>query len=189
MTQLPDSSIELRNMFIIKNISFRQLSLLTTLNISIQIDIKVNLLDLCFVTNKLGLYDLYVSVGEINDPILTVLMEEQFKKNILALNLPYQIKRTIVIGGFDVIITNIPGIWRRFITQSYESNIPLEIFFNSVGTKKNLGEQTIILLCENPFDVDRLTSIIKNTDYSNFDKISQINNENVLCIIQSEYKI
>lgn len=181
-------SVELRNMFIIKNISDRQASLLTTLNVSNQIDIKVNLLDISYTKKDNGLYDLYISVGNTNDEILTNIMEEQYKKNILALNLPYQIKKSIVVGAFNQVITNVPGIWRRFITQAYEVDIPLELFINSVGTKNDPIEQTIVLLCENPFDVDRLVNIIFNTNYADFDKMYQINNSDVLCIVKNEYR-
>ena len=91
------NSIEFRNMFIIKNITIEQISLLTTLNISSDFDIKVNLLDLTFTLLDTGLYKLYVSVGNTNDPIVTEIMETKFKQNISLLNLSFQIKKSIVI--------------------------------------------------------------------------------------------
>ncbi len=181
-------TVEIRNMFVIQNISVEQIALLTTLNVSKQIDIKVNLLDVCYFNKENGLYDCYLTIGVTNNIEITILMEEQFKKNILALNLPYQIKKVVVVGGFSLVITNVPGIYRRFITQAFEANIPLEINYGSFGTKTDPIEQTFLLLCKNPFDVDRLSNLILNTNYAEFDKISEINNEDVLCIVKSQYK-
>ncbi len=178
---------ELRNMFIIKNISEEKISLLTTLNVSSSFDVKVNLLDISVVLKNDNLYDMYVSVGNTNDPIITQIMETKFKENLLLLNLSYQIKQSIVIGAFNATITNIPGIWRRFVTQCYEIGTKLELFVNSVGTKNDPSEQTIVLLLENPFDVDRLLNIINQTDYQNFDKISYINVDSVLCLTKDTY--
>ncbi len=180
-------SVEQRNMFIVKNITAEQVSLLTTLNVSESFDIKVNLLDLSVQLKDNGLYNMYVSVGNTNDPVLTEIMEKKFRENMLLLNLSYQIKKSIVIGAFNLIITNIPGIWRRFLTQVYENNIVLELFMNSVGTKNDPGEQTVILLCENPFDVERLFNLIFTTDYAVFDKISNINKDSVLCLTKNTY--
>ncbi len=179
---------ELRNIFIIENISAKQISLLTTLDVSAQINIKVNIINVTYVRKENGLYNLYISVGETNSKELTIIMEEQFKKNILSLNIPYQIKQAIIVGGFNAVITNVPGIYRRFITQAYEANIPLELITDGTGTFKNEAETTFILVCENPFDVNRLINLINNTNYADFDKISKINNEDVLCIVKSEYE-
>jgi hypothetical protein len=159
------------------------------LKISSDFDIKVNLLDLTFTLLDTGLYKLYLSVGNTNDPIVTEIMETKFKQNISLLNLSFQIKKSIVIGGFKVIITNVPGIWRRFVTQSFECGIVLELFMNSVGSKNDPGEQTVILLAENPFEVDRLYNIILDTDYVNFDNTSYINNSSVLCLTKNTYKL
>lgn len=104
------------------------------------------------------------------------------------MNLPYQIKKSAVVGNFGAVITNIPGIWRRFITQAFENEIKIELFVNSVGTINEPGEQTVILLPENPFDYDRLFSLILNTNYQDFDTISQINVNNVLCLVKEQYK-
>lgn len=73
-------TVESRNMFVIKNITDKKISLLTTLNVSKDIDTKVNLLDTTYSLNKNGLYDLYLSVGNTNDQEITKIMEDQFKK-------------------------------------------------------------------------------------------------------------
>ncbi len=183
----PFYSVETRNMFVFNNITLEQTSLLTTLNVSTDINVKVNLLDTCVVLLPSGLYNLYISVGITNSQELTLIMEEQFKKNIQSMNLLYKIKKSIVVGSVGS-ITNIPGIWRRFITQCFENAIKLELFVNSVGTKNDPTEQTIVILPENPFQVDLLFNIISNTNYRIFDDISPINANNVLCIVESQYK-
>jgi hypothetical protein len=175
-------------MFIIKEITPKQASLLLTLNVSVSNNIKVNIIDLNYVLKNNNLYDMYVSVGITDDKAQTIIIEEQFKKNILSMDLPYQIKQSIVIGGFGVVITNIPGIYRRFITQAFESGITLETVFSGVGTSNEPAEQTIILLPENPFEVNRLENIILDTNYANFDNTSFINNESVLCLVEYQKK-
>lgn len=183
----PFYSVETRNLFVFNNITLEQTSLLTTLNVSTDINIKVNLLDMNLYLLPSGLYNLYISVGITNSLELTLIMEEQLKKNIQLMNLSYKIKKSIVVGSTGS-ITNIPGIWRKFITQCFENGIRIEAFFNSVGTKNDPAEQTIVILPEEPFQVDLLFNIISNTNYRIFDDISPINANNVLCIVESQYK-
>ena len=178
--------IEPRNMFVIKNISDKQASYLTTLNVSQNNDIQVNLLDISYLLKENGLYYLYVSVGITNNQEITEIMKIQFEKNLLLMNLSYQIKPAIIID-FTKIITNISGIWRRFITQAFENEIKLELFINSVGTKNDPADQTIVLLPENPFDYNRLFALILNTNYDTFDATSQINVYNIECLVKDQY--
>lgn len=183
----PFYSVETRNIFVFNNITLEQTSLLTTLNVSTDINIKVNLLDINLYLLPSGLYNLYISAGITNNQEITLIMEEQFKKNIQSMNLFYKLKKAIVVGSTGS-ITNVPGIWRRFITQCFETGIKPETFFNSVGTKNDPTEQTIVIVPEDPFEVDLLFNIISNTNYKIFDDISPINAYNVLCIIESQYK-
>jgi hypothetical protein len=180
-------TVEKRNMFVFNNITLEQTSLLTTLNVSVDNNIKVNLLDISQYLLPSGLYNLYLCVGITNEPETTFIMEEQFKKNIQSMNLSYKIKKVIVIGNLGA-VTNIPGVWRRFITQCFENKITVELFVNSVGTKNNSQEQTFLILPEDPFQVDLLFSIIENTNYANFDSFSLINVNNVLCLVENQYK-
>ena len=94
-------SVDSRNIFVIKNISAEQLSLLSTIVVSNQNEVKVNILDISYSLNEYNSYNLYITVGIYNDEVITFEMGKQFEKNLYLMNIAYQIKKAVVVRNIE----------------------------------------------------------------------------------------
>lgn len=171
-------SVDKINVFVLNNLTLEQTSLITNLN-SFNNDVtKINFIDVNLYLLSNGLYNLYILVGVMNNTELTNVMEEQFITNIKLMNLSYNVKKAIIIGNIDKIITS-QFSWKKNIKESLEKIVKLEILVGSVGTKNDPTEKIILLIPQDPSKIDLLFNHVVNLDNLIFEEISSIKFKNI----------